>query len=148
MANKLYNGVSLPTLPEYDTSAFPYAYISKNTAGTAYILTVAAERPVYGVNPEDSTVTGVYHYGLSGSYLVDGGAWVLQVEEEGPVCTADGEGSVIWTNTDILGEDGSVHLAASEPVSTGDWLKSFKMGLALGLCGKPLLLVRDGGNNG
>lgn len=143
MAGNLYNGVALPALPAYDVSAFPYAYISKNTAGTAYILTVAAERPVYGVSPEDSTVTGVYHYGLSGSYLVDGEAWVLQVEADGFVCTADGIGSVIWTNTDILKTDGSVYLAASKPLPRWDRLQSFMRGLALGLSGKPLPTVES-----
>ena len=137
MAERLYNGVSLPALPEWDKGAFPYAYIAQNIGVTAYILTVAAERPVYGPDPEDGSVGSVYHYGRSASYLVHEGAWLLMVEAEELVHVREDVGKVIWTNTDILRPDGSVYLAAE---SSG--ADSFLAGLALGLCGKPLPFVQ------
>ena len=133
MAERLYNGVALPVLPEWDKGAFPYAYIARNIGGTAYVLTVAAERPVYGADPEDSSVGSVYHYGRSASYLVHEGAWLLMEEAEELVHVREDVGTVIWTNTDILRPDGSIYLAAE---SSG--MDSFLVGLALGLCGKPL----------
>ena len=134
MGYRLYNGVSLPVLPEWDKGAFPYAYIAQNIGVTAYILTVAAERPVYGADPEDSSVNSVYHYGRSASYLVHEGAWLLMEEEDELVHVREDVGKVIWTNTDILHLDGSLYLAADS-----DFLGSFQVGLALGLCGKGLL---------
>ena len=133
MGYRLYNGISLPALPEWDKGAFPYAYIAQNIGVTAYILTVAAERPVYGADPEDSSVGSVYHYGRSASYLVHEGAWLLMEEAEELVHVREDVGTVIWTNTDILRPDGSIYLAAE---SSG--MDSFLVGLALGLCGKPL----------
>lgn len=140
MADNLYNGVSLPALPEYDTAGFPFAYIARNAGESACVLTLAEQRPVYGPDPEDSTANSVYHYGMSQSYIVDGGAWVLQAEVETLVHIREDVGAVIWTNTEILKTDGSIYLAASDPI-TGNWLRSFKTGLALGLCGKPLPFV-------
>ena len=133
MGERLYNGVSLPALPEWDKGAFPYAYIARNIGVTAYILTVAAERPVYGPDPLDGSVNSVYHYGRSASYLVHEGAWLLMEEEDELVHIREDVGKVIWTNTDILRPDGSIYLAAESSEVDG-----FLLGLALGLCGKPL----------
>ena len=141
MAERLYNGVSLPVLPEWDKGAYPYAYIAQNIGVTAYILTVAAERPVYGPDPLDGSVNSVYHYGRSASSLVHEGAWLLMEEAEELVHVREDVGKVIWTNTDILRPDGSIYLAAES-----NFMGSFQVGLALGLCGTPLPFADCGGS--
>lgn len=145
----LYNGVKLPALPEYDTAAYPYAVLDKTNAGTSFLFYAFKSRPYYGTNPADSTKMGVYSSGGAKVYYfvpADGGSeWVHQMDTDNPFAAEDGnENTLFWTNTDILYEgDGSVWLAASEPVGEENWRKNFLLGLALGLTGKPLLFKRQ-----
>lgn len=140
----LYNGVKLPALPEYDTAAYPYAVLDKTNAGTSFLFYAFKSRPYYGTNPADSTKMGVYSTGGAKVYYfvpADGGSeWEHSMDTDNPFAAEDGnENTLFWTNTDILYEgDGSVWLAASEPVGEGNWRKNFLLGLALGLTGKPL----------
>lgn len=145
----LYNGVKLPALPEYDTAAYPYAVLDKTNAGTSFLFYAFRSRPYYGTNPADSTKMGVYSTGGAKVYYfvpADGGSeWEHSMDTENPFAAEDGnENTLFWTNTDILYEgDGSVWLAASEPVGEENWRKNFLMGLAMGLTGKPLFFKRE-----
>lgn len=145
----LYNGVRLPELPEYDKAVYPYAVLDKTNAGTSFLFYAFKSRPYYGTNPADSTKMGVYSSGGAKVYYfvpADGCIeWEHSMDTENPFAAEDGnENTLFWTNTDILYEgDGSVWLAASEPVGEGNWRKNFLMGLAMGLTGKPLFFKRE-----
>ena len=101
-----YGNVKLLKLPEWDTEAYPHAYlIGGELAGDqVYILCVTAQRWV-------RTSEGV----SAGDHLryvyVDG--WGNPVEADAQ--TVD-ETKIIWCNTDILNEDGTVWMVATEPV--------------------------------
>lgn len=103
----LYNGVQLPKLPEWDREAYPYAVIGNHWTGLSLQLHVSQ--------------TSIYNE--SGGYVyVDtprqgwqykNGIWEgmsLDPVDSMPLLDA------IWTNTDIHNEDGTLYLAASEPV--------------------------------
>lgn len=152
-----YSNIALPTFPEYDTAAYPYAVGILNYeldkeewyefhlwysgtpftwSGSAAVNTGTAYSRVYG-NYEE--VTG----------------WTDAFETD--VEAAPGLHGIvyhrIWTNHDIADADGNVWLPAGEVTPVGEtvsgvWLRSFQTGLALGLLGKPLPSVKDGDGNG
>ena len=142
----LYNGHPAPELPAYSQEEFPYALIvSANADNTALILMLCVNRPYYGVNPQDSTKTGVYNTGRMLVYTCTDTeeAWTFSMETENPLTANDDDpgGGVLWTLEDILKADGSVWMAGTQPVPervSEAWVRSFKEGLALGLTGAPL----------
>lgn len=142
----LYNGHRAPGLPVYDPGELPYGLIvSANADNTALILMLCVNRPYYGVNPQDSTKTGVYNTGRMLVYTCTDTdeAWTFAMETDNPLTANDDDpgGGVLWTLGDILKTDGSVWMAGTQPVPeqvTEAWVRSFLEGLALGLNGNPL----------
>lgn len=142
----LYNGHRAPGLPVYDPAELPYGLIvSSNADNTALILMLCVNRPYYGVNPQDSTKTGVYNTGRMKVYTCTDTdeAWTFSMETDNPLTANDDDpgGGVLWTLEDILKTDGSVWMAGTQPVPervTEAWVRSFQEGLALGLTGNPL----------
>ena len=144
MANYLYNGVELPDINEVwtDKETYPYACISY--VSEMYYLAISSCTWIWDHSYEtlSNAIAGsakVYAIGSSET------EWTFGAE-----ATFDDTGNghslldnPIWTNHDILNADGTVYLAASDPVpveeptSTFDQ-QSFLMGLACGLLGKGL----------
>ena len=128
----MYNGVKLPALPEYDTDAYPYGFIAESVVMKgSYALYISDKPFVYNklknnMNPFDGS-TVLY----SPSY--DGGDW-----QEFSAFPSDGMPAPIWANYDVLDTNGDVHMEATEPAKLWLHAKSFLIGLALGLVGKPL----------
>lgn len=117
--NYLYNGVELPALPEWDKTLYPYAVIGATANGGAAEggtnwLYVCSMRPYQNSSGKvvlgnaDAQCRHAHYYGNGIS--TDWGT----LQNSG-IRTVTSEYNV-WTNTDILHEDGSVYLAASEPV--------------------------------
>ena len=110
----LYNGIRLPALPEWERGVYPYVYISNGFAGIGRSY-------VYFKNVKYGKTDGGNHCiivpagtGMSGLYSND--QW-----KEPTVTTEDERMTVpnstlIWANFDVLNEDGTVYLAASDPV--------------------------------
>lgn len=120
MANYRYNGTELPALPNWDKTKYPFAVLFKGS-GNSYTLWVTSYAPYFG-----------YPEGYTSKYLVwanpvslerykpDTGEFLFYNSgEHNDLTTAYGGAGVIWTNTDILNEDGSVWFAASDPVPVG-----------------------------
>lgn len=108
MGNYLYNGVELPALPEWDKKTHPYAYISEDVEGRIVFrmqktLTVTATNSIY-------TDWEYMHY------TFDGTTWGDYYEGYSPGYIDLDLFNIIWTNTNIFNYDGTLHLAASEPV--------------------------------
>lgn len=112
----LYNGVRLPELPEWDKTAYPYAIIaqlSNDTYGTYYALVVTKMNPYHlenGVHFDTSDGKGgdpkkSYCYTPYSEWGEFAETYTWQMTK-----------TVVWTNADILNEDGTVYLAASDPV--------------------------------
>lgn len=125
MANYLYNGVRLPKLPEWDKSKYPYALIIHYpyNDGTSYSILNVFSKPFSAID-----LTEKYGY-VSVQVVEDGGTYLEWAFTSGtdtqwrtansPVTSDTWESrttKVQWTNTDILEPDGTLHLAASEPV--------------------------------
>ena len=110
----LYNGMRLPKLPEWDRGSYPFAYISNGFLGIGRSY-------VYFKNVEYGKTDGGNHCIIvpagTGMYgLYSNGQW-----KEPTVTTEDDfmpvpDSILIWANFDVLNEDGSVFLTASEPI--------------------------------
>lgn len=110
-----YNGVVLPKLPDstWDKTVYPYAIIIHVPLTGNYYLQVLPSLPYWtgsGIYKPPCTYQewrvrelGTYWVRYSDAAESDG--WLIK----DPYV-------FVWTNTDILDEDGSVYFAASEPV--------------------------------
>lgn len=122
-----YNGVILPALPEWDRERYPYAYITYWSSFGEFSLFTHEKRPIaYTQHTESGDwLTIGTPEGCEVSYwgTVSPGnkkGWDGRAE---PITTRNSEGSaltskevVLWTNTDILNEDGTVFQTTSEPI--------------------------------
>lgn len=124
----LYNGVRLPKLPE---SELPYAVVEEwestfdGYTGKVFFLSFYSEKiewkqegeqwfmpgKVLTYSTTDSAKIAEYYDRISGPGAVGLNVWGTCTEEDG--IAAD---NPIWTNTDFINADGSVYLAASEPI--------------------------------
>lgn len=113
MVNYLYNGVELPALPEWDKETYPYANIIffEDSMGKYYKLTASAE-PVSGVSADG------YFSGFSGVAVQKWGVFDYETAWEEATLN-NTKGNIIWANHDISTEDGTLYLAATEPVPVG-----------------------------
>lgn len=119
MPNYRYNGIELPALPEYDKVKYPYATIVEHL-GTftyhQYIFVVSAVPMYVDVKTTHTTLefdennfinfraNTPYENPLEWSNLTQSGGINILIEK------------VVWANFDILNQNGSVYLPASDPV--------------------------------
>ena len=137
MANKFYNGVSLPELPEIDLATYPYLYIidasiaTKNLAGIeveGYLLACCPD-PVTIINndsnilleiPQNDTKAILYATIVSGEapgFENFVGKWDVYGQETNYVLSYSHISPLIWANHDIVWPDGWVYMKASEPTT-------------------------------
>ena len=109
----LYNGVRLPPLPEWDKEAYPYAVLQG--MNTSYRFNVSS-LPIY-------TVVNDGHEYVTVSPDAEGDNWEFNKGYEAWKRSIFGGGvvpivaiPVFWANYDVQYEDGTLYLAASEPV--------------------------------
>lgn len=117
MAKYLYNGIELPALPEWDKEAYPYAFIM----GDSQVSNVRYVQSISWVT-SDSTGNPAVEYGEFISYKYDNytGLWGDSVWSSGRKGSAYCS-MVLWANFDVIdARDGSVYLAASDPVPVPD----------------------------
>lgn len=163
MANCLYNAQQLPALPEYDTAVYTRAVITR-ILGADGLVSVGAFLYLVG-----GDVLVVYDSGdiyLSHTkvicYSSANTGWNLVYEEtyDSPMWQTlkkPGDSNslgvstgrvTVWSSFDIYNEDGTLYLAASEPVpivesaeGSGFSRKSWLTGYVMGLAGKPVARV-------
>lgn len=110
-----YNGVELPELPEWDKETYPYAVIVTQTFIYFPYHLIVSTKPMTC----DMTNSLVYMSGVDkhSSYSTEAVAW-----DELESATNDMDdfatSTIVWANHDILNKDGTVYLAASDPVTT------------------------------
>ena len=117
MTKYLYNSIELPALPDYDKTAYPYAfigsYVSPLTNDTITLLVFTTTEPYTFV----SEITGGIYTGVDdGSirYNLKDGVWV---HAPNAMVNQNTEfDHLIWANYNVLNLDGSIYLAASDPV--------------------------------
>ena len=114
--NYLYNGKELPALPEWDKETCPYAIIITGIIVGATDLYCSSEpyiaEVVDGYNQITTERVNLLHYRYRTEEYVSGASdgWE-QVATSITIHPAP-----LWTNTDIFYEDGTLYLAASDPV--------------------------------
>ena len=118
-----YNGVVLPELPEWDRETYPYAYILHFLATDTYYLFCFEPLTINGVDSKPmviyDTADGRWEFDADASYYryIATSENVWEYDRIGATLAAPEETyPVIWANTDIFYEDGTVYLAASEPI--------------------------------
>lgn len=111
----LFNGVQLPTLPEWDKKTYPYAVI--NTAmytmfksATLYLLSSLEYTTIESNGDRGIVLTDTNHVIFSAKSTDT--AW----SEGSAVTAALNIANIGWTNTDILNDDGTTYLSASDPI--------------------------------
>lgn len=113
----LYNGVKLPELPEWDRAAYPYAVIDEAVLRGVYRLHLFEHLP-YAKTTESG---GCYYGPMDGSTYVYKGI-VSETDHYWDFNAAqpDDDGiytkNVVWCNFELLNEDGTTYLEASDPV--------------------------------
>lgn len=107
----LYNGVRLPKLPSWDKTVYPYAAIY---IGLRKYLICSAEPFSMSTDSSGALQIGLPDNTAYLEFAVSGGAWVETNTLYLDTTDYPAE-NWLWTNTNILNEDGSVYLALSEP---------------------------------
>lgn len=114
MSNYLYNGVELPELPEWNKERFPYALISSTFIG--YRL-YCFEKPLSYYETGNNIYVGIggckmlsYHINNKGGSYNET-EWTFEQEKDSDYIV-----DTIWVNADIYLIDGTLYLAASDPV--------------------------------
>ena len=135
----LYNGVRLPALPDWDKERYPYAFI--------YIVTLDGTTGVHTLVVSSSSV--MYYDGngiicpsanVGQRYTVSGEAWATAARSDDFYIQRDNLIYTVWSNFDVLNADGSVYVAASEPVHDKFAIRDWLGWLIAGLCSRPLPL--------
>ena len=106
MANYLYNGIELPALPEYDKKAYPYVTIDIVNSTTC--LNLYAVLPTVNGNQYVFAEKCAVIY-----YTLHGDTW--EYFDSLTISNASFD-TLIWSNHDILNEDGTIYLAATIPL--------------------------------
>lgn len=113
-----YNDILLPEPQGWDKERYPYACLAHNSRGDSsavfvqYLFCVSSE-PHFSPNP-NSGFWGVDYDDAYIRYKNSGWEEVAQDDNHNSVITI-----FVWSNYDILNEDGSVYLPASDPVPVG-----------------------------
>jgi hypothetical protein len=114
MTNYLYNGIELPDINEVWTKInkehWRYASIFMSSSTRASLYFTQGPCRISSGNSERVDIPGGYHY----SYW-NGGTWSDPTSYDEPF-TSDNAKDAVWANFDILNTDGSIYLAASDPV--------------------------------
>lgn len=125
MANYLYNGVELPALPDWDKEVYPYAWIDTVTMTRAtHELWLVKDVDLTAFSASGTTSKKNY-FKMYECLVADGVVpteWTLYTSKE----EMDSASTVsctrtIWTNTDMSYSDGTLILAASEPVPVREY---------------------------
>lgn len=133
MAYYLYNGVELPALPEWDKETHPYAVIRVATFAlfTKALLYIMQDFHLYDADSFQST-TGDMVCSITWT-TANGMDTDAEWSEFGETGTSTfGLAETIWSNFDIYNEDGTLYLAASEPVPVSTPNAAYAKALLMG----------------
>lgn len=109
----LYNGVRMPPLPDWDKEKYPYAAIML-VVEDSYVFRVFPEGAYYSATGGGNRTFRHDGTTMSANILMSGSAsWNELKESEGGFIHLN---KTIWSNFDLLNADGSVYLAASDPI--------------------------------
>ena len=138
--NYLYNGIEFPALPERDEKMYPYVYLKhSDDYGTVLLFSsVPCEiRFTAGTLYQIGVWNGEYCDFIWYEFNSESGEWFVKytyTEFRGTITS--GASPLVWANYDVCYEDGTLYLAASDPIPVGSAPevepKSFMAGLRMG----------------
>ena len=121
----LYNGIELPSLPVWNVSEYPYACIRQDGSPSAgsgsYDLFISSKQFV----ADSSLSSGSYgsieggnflRYGIPFADVDTSSVWNYVGTGDGAIGVNEDVYPIVWCNIDILNFDGSIYLAATDPV--------------------------------
>ena len=141
-----YNGYILPALPEWIRAKYPYAFIGKNALfNPSYYYLVAVDKVgyigmyggedmfgpgytlgAYGLGDSEKLLTRCDWFVAANSEAIEDiedtfpgitdTEWLLDKENYKNVSCGGTSQNIIWSNHDILNEDGTLRIAASDPI--------------------------------
>lgn len=128
MASYLYNGVELPALPEWDKTVYPYAVIMRAKDYEQYPS--AFEGEYYLICSVSKFVFTHPSFNQYGGIDVDKGTALMSlytptegdINWQSPQMVTWDKGftedivDYVWCNPEISREDGTIYLAASDPI--------------------------------
>lgn len=124
MPRYLYNGVELPALPEWDKETYPYVVMTTMMqGGVVYgVRIVAYSEPMHLVL-NNSGVGSDYYLGVvAGNPFLTTGSWYLSSDTTPEFTEKTLTYDYLytkephWANYDVLNRDGTLYLAASDPI--------------------------------
>jgi hypothetical protein len=113
-----YNGVVLPALPEWDKTAYPYALISSYDGDLSYRTLYLLDRVEYYYHDPDNLNRWSFSLPngrVRASYNKSRAEWE-DFEKQNYTVLNVYHNHFKWSNFDVLNEDGSVYIAASDPI--------------------------------
>lgn len=108
-----YGTVELPPLPEYDTTAYPYAFIFTSSSGTTYLY--YSNQPFHGYSSVMDLVTNKTDCTM-GTFKISDGVWIAGTAPKEYAAKAVTTNIPFWANYDVLDVHEQLWCAASEPV--------------------------------
>lgn len=134
----LYNGVALPALPVWDKIKYPYVcmvrYFEDTTVGYSTQVFMSAEPPIYDYAAFQRTakIPTPYLTCSNDRDYVTPTAWTNLTESTSGDFIVSTMYDIAWSNVDILKDDGTVYVAASDPVPVEDvFSKGYHVGAEL-----------------
>lgn len=143
-----YSGVSLPAIPYYDESVYPYACIAESALLPGVFNLYVCSQPFY-YSTEKGNVRTVSGARLCSSQYDAGEETWDRLRNVDSIAGTVGF-TPLWCNADILDEEGGVYMAGSAPVWEPREIRrhfgciNWIIGFVLGMAGKPV----PGGHTG
>lgn len=112
MANYLYNGMELPALPKttYPIAVMDTALYGMLKEATLYLFSELEYTTIEGSSDRGIVLTETNHVRFTAT--ATNGEWTAASGTAGALNI----NNIGWANTDILNEDGTLYLAASDPI--------------------------------
>lgn len=118
----LFNGVKLPSLPEYDKETYPYVFVGKSSSSSTVRFAVVASTMPWNVSAKSKPIASANGTRILSARNAEG--FTVWGDFSSPVDTTEGTelsatiGLPIWANYDIINTtDGTTYLSASDPIS-------------------------------
>lgn len=118
MAKYFYNEIELPALPEWDKDKYPYVFIEFNPfiVNNGYHLYCLPSKPTN--YPSEPSLQCAYPNAIYDP-IEETDEWYFRGEWTEGTAFLKSISRIKWANFDIYNNDGSLYLAASEPVPVG-----------------------------
>ena len=117
----LYNGVELPDINTVwlDKETYPNALIARTSTGTVYLYVCLDAGDIYSREDGGTSYNAYKVYAPFAMYRLSNDSWKLLNSYASDMPFRLSIYTPVWSTVDLLNEDGSIYLAASEPVPVG-----------------------------